>query len=193
MSELPMRTTCFSVALCKGTVYRNVSDSRQEGRTSDTRLLRRKNKKAFSCVCSESDRVWWWYQLCQQAGKTGRGARERAVPTKSWNVRPEWNSCSTLCPDCLTACDSRENNRINNHSLRHTETERDCPSLQYLLWTNTAGTFRIFLQPFATKRGNFQQPDFEQWVQQPMGSLRKTEEVHVVQSKLNRNTMRGDR
>lgn len=58
MSELPMRTTCFSVALCKGTVYRNVSDSRQEGRTSDTRLLRRKNKKAFSCVCSESDRVW---------------------------------------------------------------------------------------------------------------------------------------
>lgn len=73
--------------------------------------------------------VWWGVVMVSALPAGGQnewvgGTRERAVPTKSWNVRPEWNSCCTLCPDCLTACDSRENNRINNHS--HT------PSL--LLW-----------------------------------------------------------
>ena len=61
--------------------------------------------------------------------------RERGVLTKSWNVRPAWNSCCTLCPDCLTACDSRENKRINNpltvptaHSdaLEQKEGEKGC-------------------------------------------------------------------
>lgn len=67
--------------------------------------------------CSESDGVWWWYRLCQQAGKNrGENDGERVVPTKSRNVRPEWNSCCTLCPDCLTTCDSGESNRINDHS-----------------------------------------------------------------------------
>ena len=93
-------------------------------------------------MCTEG--VRWWYQFCQQAGITwGGGARERAVPTKSWNVRPEWNSCCTLCPDCRAACDSRENNRINNHShslslsQTHWETERPLSTTCCGLWIHS--------------------------------------------------------
>jgi len=91
--------------------------------------------------------------------------RERAVPTKSWNVRPEWNSCCTPCPDGPTACD-RENNRINNHSLTHTLppspplplslSERKTAPLSTTccgLWT--VGTFRISLQPLDHKTWTF--------------------------------------
>lgn len=154
-----MRTTNFSIALCEGSVDRNVSDSWQEGQTSYFQFLSGKNKVFH--VCCESDGVWWWYQLCQQAGKT-EGGGERAVPTKSWNVRPERNSCCTPCPDRLTACDSRENNRINNHSHTLRETHRETAPLSTTccgLWTQLE--LSAFLSsPSTTKRGNFQQPWF---------------------------------
>lgn len=123
--------------------------------------------------------------------------REQVVQTKSCNARPEQNSCCTLCPDYPTACDSREIIGLTiTPSLSHTLKDREAQtetaplplSLLYLLWTlNTVGTFRIFLQPSTTKRGNFQQPHLEQWAQQPMG---RAEEMCVVQRNLTKRVFK---
>lgn len=146
-------------------------------------IKREKTRKVFHVCLSW---IWWGVVMLSAlpAGRQNGGTREWAVPTKSWNVRPEWNSCCTLCPDCLTACDSRENNRINNHShtaslsLSDTLKDRETAALSatcHGLWIQLE--LSVFLSsPPPQKRGNFQQPDFEQWVQQPMGSLRRTEE-----------------
>lgn len=84
-----MRTANFSVALCKGTVHRNVFGFPAGGTNFRYSIIKKEKQESLSCVCSESD-GWCGDGISFASGRAKQGGtRERAVPTKSWNVRPE--------------------------------------------------------------------------------------------------------